>query len=236
MKINRFTSPLWDLDTFHLFEDFAGDQLDANWVDTVSDSGTVVTADARSGVIVLSPSDGTATDNDEAYLASANEVFKIADASHVYGRARIKFTEAATDKANVFFGFVDAIGADTLVDNGGGLKASFSGAAIFKTDGSTVWKCITSNGATQTITASATVAGNADFQVLEIEFSDWDGVQMQVVFKHNGEYLKDANGYVIRHRVAVTSATEMQVGVGVKNGTTTAESLSVDYIYAAQNR
>ncbi len=51
------------------------------------------------------------------------------------------------------------------------------------------------------------------------------------------EYLKDANGTVIRHTVAIASATEMNVGVYVKTGGGSGgETVNVDYVYANQNR
>ena len=48
MKLNRFTAALWDLDTFHVFDDFWADQVDTQWVDTVTDTGTVALTVASS--------------------------------------------------------------------------------------------------------------------------------------------------------------------------------------------
>lgn len=236
MKINRFTAPLWNLDTFHIFDDFWQDQSDINWVDTVTDLGSVAMGDAAGGIVTLTPSDGTVADNDEAYLASPNELFIFADAQPIYGRARLQFTEANTDDANIVFGFQNAVGADSLIDNGGGPKVSGSTLAIYKVDGGTVWRCASACNGTSTDTVSTTTAGGSAYQELEIICNDWDGTSMQVTFKVDGNYLKDSNGYVIRHTVAIASATEMAAFVGVKNGGANNQTLLVDYIYAAQAR
>lgn len=236
MNLNRFTAPLYDLDTFHVFSDFWEDQADTVFIDTVTDSGSVAVGDSVAGIAVLTPSDGSVADNDEAYLATPNELFKYAAGKPIYGRCRLQFTEANTDDANVGFFFQNAVGADSILDNGGGLKVSGSTLGIYKVDGGTVWRCVSSCNGTSTDTISTKTAGGSSYQVLEIICGDWDGVSMQVSFRVDGEYLKDSNGNLIRHTVAIANATEMQVGVGVKNGDTNLETLNVDYLYAAQKR
>lgn len=236
MNLNRFTAPLYDLDTFHVFSDFWEDQADTVFIDTVTDSGSVAVGDSVAGIAVLTPSDGTVGDNDEAYLATPNELFKFAAGKPIYGRCRLQFTEANTDDANVGFFFQNAVGGDSILDNGGGLKVSGSTLGIYKVDGGTVWRCVSSCNGTSTDTISTKTAGGSSYQVLEIICGDWDGVSMQVSFRVDGEYLKDSNGNLIRHTVAIANATEMQVGVGVKNGNTNLETLNVDYLYAAQKR
>lgn len=237
MNINRCTGPLWDLDTFFVFNDFEDDQSDIRAVDTVTDTGTVAIGDARKGIAVLTPSDGTVGDNDEAYLATPNELFVYAVGKPIYCCCLLQFAEANTDDANVAFGFQNAVGANSILDNGAGLKVTGSTLGIYKVDGGTVWRCVSSCNGTSTVSVSTKTAGGSAYQKLEILCNDWDGVSMQVSFKVDGEYLKDsATGLVIRHTVAIANATEMQLFAGVKNGDTNLETLNVDYWYAAQAR
>lgn len=218
-------------------DDFLYDQIDtAGFIDTVTDAGTVTMGDAVGGVAVLYPSDSAIGDNDEAYFASPNEVFKLAAGKPLYGKARIQFTEANTDDANIFFGFSNAFAADLIRDNGAGMRTTGDFIGLYKVDGGTKWICISQVNGTAVTTTSATTAGGASYQKLEVEVVDHDSSGGYATFKVDNEYLKDTNGITIRHAVPYASATEMQVGFGVKNGSTNAETLNVDWVVAVQQR
>jgi len=241
-NLNRFTSPLWDLDTFHVFNDFEKDQVDTDWVDTVTDSGTVAINDTPSGVAVLTPSDGTVADNDEVYFATANELFKYLANRPLYFRCRLQFAETTAGVYNVAAGFMNAVGANAIIDDGGGPKVSGSTAVIYKIDGEQVWRFATSVNGVSTVTKStksstkATSVGDG-WQELEIILHPGDGLSYTASAKVDGEYLKDANGVRIIHNVPFASATEMQAFVGAKLGAATNNDvLNVDYVYAAQRR
>lgn len=235
-NLARYTQRLFDLDTVSVFDDFINDIDSTQWTATLTDSGTATVGDAKNGILPLVCSDGSVGDNDEANLCSANELFIFTAGKPIYGRCKLQFSEANTDDANVGFGFCNAAAANTLLDNGGGVKVSGSCAAIYKIDGSNVWKCVTSTNGTSTVSTSITTAGGSSYQVLEINIEDYSSTQMQATFLVDGKYLKDSNNIVIKHFVTIASATEMNVFVGAKNGDTNLETLNVDYIYASQLR
>jgi hypothetical protein len=235
-NLARFTAPLMDLDTCYIFDDFQNDQTDISFVDTITDSGSVLMGDTRKGIAVLTPSDASVGDNDEAYLACPNEVFIFLANKPIFGQCYLQFSEANTDDANVVFGFQNAVGANSLIDDGGGPKVSGSTLAIYKVDGGTVWKCVSSTNGTSTVSTSTTTAGGSSYQELQIILKHHDSTYMEATFKCDGKWLKDSNDLVIRHLVTIASATEMQVFVGVKNGGANLETLNVDYIYAHQAR
>jgi hypothetical protein len=185
-------------------------------------------------------SDGTVADNDEAYIESANEVFKFAADKPLLFEARVQFTEANTDDANILVGLLDAVGANSLQDNGAGPPASYSGATFFKVDGGTVWQCETSVTTTQTTTEltaanvnnlakRAVTAGGAAYQTLRIEYMPYSATNAYVTFFVDGVA-------VAQHDYVFTSATEMQIGLGVKNGGANLETLNVDYVVCSQER
>jgi hypothetical protein len=234
--INRCPTAYRERTDFGFFEDFFYDQTDLIFVDTVTDTGTVAIGDAAGGIATLTPSDGTVGDNDEAYFTTPNELFLIAADKPIWGAARLKFAEANTDDANVFFGFGNAMVANTLIDNGGGMRASGTLVAIYKIDGENVWSCTARNGSEVTITKSTKTAGGSAYQELKILVHDYTSTQAQITYHVDGEYLKDSRGLPIVHTVLVASATEMMVGVGVKNGDTNLETLLVDYVTAWQVR
>jgi hypothetical protein len=237
-SVNRWLMAERELDTIQIFSDFTEDQADTVFIDTITDSGTVAIGDALGGIAVLTPSDGSVGDNDEAYYACPNEVFKLTATKPIYGKARIQFTEANTDDANVAFGFQNAVGANSILDNGAGLKVSGDTFAIYKVDGGTVWKCVSVvNGGTANVSTSVTTAGGASYQVLEvIQNDDGRSATATFVFKCDGLYLRDSNNAIITHSVPYASATETQVFVGVKNGDTNLETLNADYVIAKQKR
>lgn len=227
--------------TFGFFEDFLND-IDANIVViTATDSGTGAVGDAAGGILPLVASDGTVADNDETYAElPPNEVFKFAADKPLLFEARVQFTEANTDDANVIVGVKDAVAANTLLDNGGGPAASYSGAVFFKVDGGTRWQCETSNAGTQTTTdlvasdannlsRATQTAGGSTYQTLRIEYLPYSSTNAYVNFYIDGVH-------VCQHDYIFTSATEMQACAGVKNGDTNLETLNVDYAACYQAR
>lgn len=238
-KLNRFTGALWDLDTFYIHDDFnhyvTGDQFTT----VASDSGTVAVTDATRGIVTLTPSDGTVTDNDETYIRSTTELFQFLAGREIYGRCRLNFVETASGVYNCFFGFANAIAANTLVDDGAGMRASGSIMAVHKNDGETVWRFTTrdSAGATTTVSTTSAVMATGTFQEIEIEARVRDALSYTASFKVDGRPALDSNGLVIRHTVLFASSTEMHIGVGAKLGAITNNDLTlVDFIYGSQRR
>lgn len=225
---------------FTIQDDFIRDVDSADWVTTLTDSGTASVGDAVGGVIALVPSDGTVADNDEAYIESANEVFKFAADKPLLFEARVQFAEANVDDANVLVGVLDAVGANSLQDNGAGPPSSYSGAVFFKVDGGTVWQTETSNSTTQTtnellstntnnLAKKSVTAGGSSYQVLRIEYMPYSSTNAYVSFFVDGVLC-------CQHDYIFTSATEMQIGIGVKNGGANNETLNVDYVVCTQER
>lgn len=225
--------------THGFFEDFDHMVTADRWTSVLTDSGSATVGDAAGGVITLTPSDGTVGDNDEAYLHTTKEIFKFAANKPGFVEARLQFTEANTDDANVMFGLADTSAANHIQDNGAGPLASYSGAVFFKVDGGTLWNTESSIAGTQTtnllnaatsLDKTAKTAGGASYQTLRIEWLPKPGSLMDVMFFIDG-VLVDKH-----ENVDITSATEMDVFVGVKNGDTNVEALLVDYIQAWQTR
>jgi hypothetical protein len=233
---NRFCVAENELDTMQVFDHFTSDQSDLWGIDTVTDSGTVAIGDEAAGVVTLTPSDGTVADNDEAYLATPNEVFKLASGKPLYGRARVKLTETTADKANIAFGFQNAVGADSIVDNGG-LKVSGDTVAIYKQDGGGAYfYCAAYCNGTGTATKSKTPIVTATWYDLEIFVTDVGDGNATVTYKVDGQFLKDfTTGITITHAVTIASATEMAMFLGIKLGAATNnDTLKCDYWFGKQ--
>lgn len=213
----------------------------------ISDSGTVAVGDAAGGKLVVTPSDGSVADNDEAYIKSTNELFLFANNKPQVCETILQFTEINTDDANVMFGFMNAVAANSIVDDGAGPQASFSGAVIYKVDGGTVWKCASSIGTSNTISTTTSTAGGSLYQRLRIECTCSNSVVEVNYFIDQLNQLASATTSIapqplidsttlkpIKHTFSVTSATEMNVFAGVKNGGANLETLNLYRLCAAQ--
>lgn len=235
-KLIELPNWLQDRNQFGVFSDFTHYVTADDFSTVASDSGTATVSDAVGGILTLAPSDGTVADNDETYLKSTTEVFLFSTQQIVF-EARVKFTEANTDDANVIVGLMNAVAADALVNDGAGPKSSFSGMVLYKVDGGTKWVFATSIGTTRTTTTTSQTAGGSSYATIRLVYT-LDGATGygEAVPYYDGQQMTDANGALIKHRFAYASATEMQVILGVKNGGSNAESLLIDYAGCTQRR
>lgn len=236
----KLLSSLEDLvrgrEQFGFFEDFFELASGDLFTDTSADTGaTVAASDAAGGVAVLTTG---ATNNNEAYLLTTKELFKFALDKTAIFEARVQYAEAATDDANVALGFMSAVAADSILDDGGGPAASYSGALFFKVDGGTRWNVESSIGGTQQTTELTAVnsrdklaktAGGSSYQTFRIEVRCASLTEAEINFFIDGTF-------VYQHIVDVTSCTEMMAFVGVKAGGANSEVVNVDYISAYQVR
>jgi hypothetical protein len=208
------------IDEFFTFND------DDNWVDTVSDGGTIDSIDANGGVLSIATG---ATDNDESYVSSEHEIFAFQTTKRLIFEARVKLTEAATDDANIIVGLSDTVAANSLLDNGGGPMASYDGAVFFKVDGGTVWQAETSNAGTQNTDSSAGAFTTATWHTLTIDYDPNDGVTAIVKF-----FVDGVLGATLD--LVIAGLEEMHILLGAKAGGANAETLLVDYAHVLAER
>ncbi|MFN0051073.1 MAG: hypothetical protein ACKV0T_02720 [Planctomycetales bacterium] len=236
MKILDLPQDVRERRMFGFFDDFEWFITPHRWTALAADAGTSVAAGSSStgGAVVLTTGP---TDNNEAAVATTNSPFKMADDKPLYFEARVQYVEGNVNAANVYTGFAGGLGsADMLVDNGAGPKTSFAGAGIYKIDGETVWRCVSSKGTAQTITPSTRTAGGASPQTLRVEIQPIDSLNSEATFYVDDEPLRDAAGNVIKHTVAFSGAGAMQSGVYAKAGSAVSEVVTIDYIAAYQLR
>jgi hypothetical protein len=234
------------LDTFGIFSDFVNFvTAQDGWTSLASDTNASVTIDADGvgGIAILNT--GDATDNNEAALFTTQELFLAAPGKPIFAQASIQYTEANTNAGNVAFGLANIFGdANTLLDDGAGPAASFYGAMIYKTDGSTVWRCASSAGTLSsagTTTASVQTAGGTAFQKLGIRIEPISGAfnSSKVTFFLDGQPLTDSNNRPISHTVAHGAAGtgEMNAGLYAKVGAANNSwTVLCDYLGAWQER
>ncbi|UUO04632.1 hypothetical protein M4951_14660 [Blastopirellula sp. J2-11] len=229
------SSPVYGLDFQAAYADHCFG-LDANVFEKLSDNGSasIGVTDASGGVLSIATGASTPADNDGCYLATKGEVVKM-DQAFVL-KSKFKYSEAGADVANaVAIGCMSNAAVGTiLAANGAGPAANFYGAMIYKVDGETTWKCISSSGTTQQIDDTGIAAASSELADFEIQFEVApDGAYGRFVFLIDGHVCVKATSNLnepITHEVPLSGATEMNVLCGGQTGSAAQEIFYLDAI------
>lgn len=203
------------------------------WSSVDDGSSGVNTADAVAGGQVSIVT--SAIDNDYHFMVQAAKTFTLAKAKPIWFATRLTLTETATNTANWFAGVSSVVDSTIMGDDGGGPPASLSGAYFYKVDGGLLLKFITSNGSTQTKSATLVTLVSAHVYQLGFHWDTGDGTTSYVT-----PWVYDENTGIRtvgpKQSVAIASLAAMSVIYGVKAGSADVETLSLDYIRCAQKR
>ncbi len=209
------------------------------WTKTIGSGAAVaILANTAGGVLQLTTG---ATQNICANIAFTNANFKLAVGRNFYGECLLQYAEVSTNVAGVAFGFSSVVTSVLLQDTTGTPATSFSGALIYKQSGDTVWRAISSNVTTQTLTTgvqSSQPSPTTQYQNLAIEGRDVDGTNYEITFFVNDQPLLDSVSHrPVKHTVAIASISAMKPVVLLKNpGGASSEILNVDYVFVGQRR
>ena len=220
------------------FDDFHGLDVVAKWSDVSGDTGAApsLATDGDDAVILTTG----ATNNNEAYLVS-NRAFDLSVGKQLVAETMVKYTESATDDANLLFGLMSAAAADSLLDDGGGPAANYSGAVFYKVDGGTKWYVESSIAGAQTTNETERLAaGITGWQLLRIQIDPVSASEAEVTFhigQEGGSFYRqcvDANGMPIKHTIVTSSFAAAKVILGVKAGSASSETPRFDYVRVHQ--
>ena len=215
------------------------------WTKSLATGGSAAASASGYGG-TLSIGSGTTQYND-CYVHSTNKPFLFGQDQPLIAEARVKWTEASTNQAGFVFGVasVGTTGGNLLNSTGTGLVTSFSGAVIFKVPGTAQWQTCSSLSTTQTITKVNTQDPNGNptdgnYHTLRVEFKPITSTLAEVTYFIDNQQLRGTTTPTavmgIVDQLTYTSAAAMYVVVGNQCGTTSAETLLVDYIVAEQIR
>ena len=122
----------------------------------------------------------------------------------------------------------------------GRTKASYTGSVIYKVPGATVWKTSSSVGTGNNVNVSTKTAAQTGYQVLRVEITPLSSTVANVTYYVNDVQLLWLPGRpgqnLVNDQLTYTGALNMQIFVCCKNGSTTPETLAVDYIAWEQKR
>ena len=224
---------------FYLEDDFILYTDAKTWTAALTNSAApTISSSLQDGVLVQA---NTAATNDASFIYSTVPLFKWANNIVHTAECVLQFTEASTNNANVWFGFTSVNTVAMLVNGSAGPATSGTFAGWYKQGGSLVWKTASSQSTTQNLNTTTYTAGQAGYQRLRVqveivnsvaEVTYWidqggttsGGIQA----RNNASY--PANGAPIKDFISLSSPAAMYLGIGIKNGTTSAETLNVDYL------
>lgn len=234
---NLFANPQRQSDFEDHFTELNSVATTGRWANTKDAAGTLALGVAGETTVALTTSN---VDNNENYLAT-NTKWDVLANRPLVAEGRFQYAEAATDDANIILG-IATYAANTLIDDGGGLVASFSGFTFHKVDGGTKWIVTSSVGATRYGASTTTVtAGGAGFFSVRIEVRPISSTQAEAVFLYdsaggtNFSQMRDnTTNALIKHIITYTSFAAAPFGFGLKAGGATDETLVCDRVRVSQ--
>lgn len=211
----------------------------SNWAVYLPDGGNAVVNDGLAGILTLTPSGSSPAESDEAYIYSPQQVFQPSAGYPLYLEALIQYTEANVNQAGIFFGLASSVAAGGLITAGSaGIRSTGTIVGLYKVAGSNVWSVLSQNGSNVVTNTSTCPAGLSTYQKLNIEILDVIAGNATVVFRVDGQLLRDTNNPTlpIKQNLILTSDVICSLAAGVKNGSSSMETLNIDYMAAVQSR
>jgi hypothetical protein len=203
----------------------------ARWTTVNTGSGTnTISTTAQDGVLVMANS--AATNDAQFVYTTALAGLWAAGIQHSF-EITLQFSEASTNNANVWAGFTSLQTVAQLVNASAGPAVSFTGAGFFKKGGSTVWSTISSQSTTQNVNTTTLTAGQTAYQRLRIDMQTNQNSQVEISYyidQGSGEQpiLTGSLPRPLKDVITLSSPATMYFGFGIKNGTTSGETLNVD--------
>jgi len=183
-------------------------------------------------------------DEDEAYVHSNHEVFKLQAGKHLWWEARVKLTEVGGTSANFIVGLSENVGADHMRDAGAGPPVNYDGICWYKVDGTMSLSFETSLGAAQVTRAAVLPHVSAHiyrlgawcFPLTATTFTVYPWYYDETAALAAGPQLGVAVG--VPTTLTLTAHGEMEAFFGVKNGAggEQEEYIEIDYFWVAQQR
>lgn len=206
--------------TYHTFFNDFDNYVAANWVITnVGVTPTQALADADNGVLLLTMA---ATDDSSSFLQKVGESFLLASGKKAFFAARFAVSDATQSDWVAGLQVLDTTPLDVT-----------DGIYFQKDDGDALIDFYVSKDATTgrlTSTAVATASAAGVYMQLAFYF---DGKRYVTVWKDG---VQVANVDLTATLATYLPDTELTISFGVQNGEAVAKTMSIDYVFAAQER
>mgnify|MGYP003654873257 CR=1 FL=1 len=206
--------------TFHTyFNDFDEYVVTSRWTETKTGAGTVATADVDGGAILIT---NAAADNDNVFVQKIGESFLLASGKKLFFEARFTVSDATQSDWVMGLQVTDTTPLDVT-----------DGIYFQKDDGDTNIDFYVSKDATTgrlTTTAITTASAAATFMRLSFYF---DGKRYVHVWKDGVEL---AQVDLTTTLATYLPDTELTLSFGIQNGEAVAKTMTIDYVFVAEER
>jgi hypothetical protein len=205
-----------------------------NYTATKGTGGTLAIASTAGGWASI-PTAASAA-NDYQVLSTSAAAYKLAAGLPIVFEAAVNCAEAATNKASWFVGLTSTLTTGFL-QNTGAPPTSFSGAVFWKAQNAMLLKAMTSNGSTQNTSPTLATVVSGQTYVLGMSIDPKDGVTAVATY-----YVGTISGSPLARsfvtsgtlNLTIASLATMYFAFGVRTATTSAETLTVDYVRCLQ--
>ena len=206
------------------FNDFDEYVVTTRWTETKTGAGTVAVTDADGGVLLIT---NASADNDAVFVQKLGESFLPTSGKRLIGKARFKISDAT--ESECYFGLM-VTDTDPFSSTAG--DGVTDGIFFMKEDGSTdVGFYVQKDATTGQLTTSAIATLVSDTWT-ELAFA-FDGKRYITLWKDG---VQVANVDLTTTLATYLPDTELTVSYGLKNGEAVAKTLSIDYLFVAQER
>lgn len=202
------------------FEDF-DTYVAGQWTVTVVGTGTQALTDINGGALLLTNS---AADNDAIQLQKLSQSFLLTAGKRTFFKARFKVSDAT--QSDFLIGLAVA---DTTLEGAVSGAGVTDGIFFNKDDGDALLDIQVQKNATTGQTRTAGIATIADDTFLTVAwYYDGKGNLMH--------YVNDAQTGTLDASSSYLPDTLITVSVAIQNGEAVAKTMTLDYIFAAQER
>lgn len=202
----------------------------------ITAAGTATGLNVNGGGIAIPTA--AATDNSKSGWKPIGNIVTLGAGKTAWMGAKLQYTEANTNSANLLVGFISTVIGSALQNDGAGPPSSYSGAVFFKTDGGSAnWSVEVSLAGTQStaeLSASNTIdklakpAAGSAYQYLEVLIMPKNATYADVIFKIDGVTVFKVMDWVI------TSVAAMSPIAMIMSGSTTPETINLRRVDFAQ--
>lgn len=206
--------------TFHTyFNDFDSYVVTSIWTETKTGAGTVATTDGNGGILLVT---NAAADNDAVFIQKIGESFLPTSGKKLFFEGRFTVSDATQSDWVLGLQVTDTTPLDVT-----------DGIYFQKDDGDTNIDFYVSKDATTgrlTTTALATASAAGTYMRLSFYF---DGKRYITLWKDG---VQVANVDLTTTLTTYLPDTELTVSFGIQNGEAVAKTMSMDYLFVAQER
>lgn len=230
-----------------LFDDFVAYLDTFTFTKTVSGSGAAVSINSSTAASQLIITGGT-TNTGQAMFATTNKFWQWSANHPLHLICKINVAEANTNNLGVFVGYSDTFASGLIgTGNPATFNSSTTSCGFFLAPGSTTWSVVLAVAGAPTVTATLESAVPTGDQYLLVQ-SDIVGTNVEAtymvgtaettggadsVFPVGWQQAREsASGFnkPIKLRAAFSGAAAMSGGVYLRQASTTAETIKVDFI------